>query len=314
MAEGTLHEIDIDLIDKNPENPRIVFRSRELAQLMESIRRHGVQVPISVYKQNKRYVLVDGERRWKASIKLNRKTIPALVQDKPDPLTNLLLMFNIHALREQWDLLTIALKLPRVIELLRVRLGSEPNERALAAETGLNRAVVRRSRLLMELPNTYQQMILKELRKPKHQQRLSEDFFIEMERALSTVDRNMPGVVNTFGKNAIRDTLIDKYLRGTIPNLVHIRQISKIARAERVNADPRKAARALEQIFGDPKVTIERAFEQSVGFAYGERDLATRIVSLTEQLRHFEGRELDKDVLDGLSELYQEVKKILEGR
>lgn len=314
MAEGTLHEIDIDLIDKNPENPRIVFRSRELAQLMESIRRHGVQVPISVYRQNKRYVLVDGERRWKASIKLNKRTIPALVQEKPDPLTNLLLMFNIHALREQWDLLTIALKLPRVIELLRVRLGGEPNERALAAETGLNRAVIRRSRLLMDLPNTYQQMILKELRKPKHQQRLSEDFFIEMERALSTVERNMPAVVKTFGKNTVRDTLIDKYLKGTIPNLVHIRQISKIARAERVNADARKAARALEQIFGDPKVTIERAFEQSVGFAYGERDLATRIVSLTEQLRHFQGRELDKEILDGLSALYQEVKKILEGQ
>jgi len=313
VADGTLREIDIDLIDKNPENPRIVFRSRELAQLMESIRKFGVQVPISVYKHQKRYVLVDGERRWKASIKLNRKTIPALIQGKPDALTNLLLMFNIHALREQWDLLTIALKLPRVLELLRIQLGRDANEREIALETGLNRAVVRRSRLLMMLPSKYQQMILRELQKPKAQQKLSEDFFIEMERALKTVARNMPAAFGSLSKNSIRDILIAKYLAGTIANLVHIRQIAKIARAKRVGVDSQVAQKALEKIFNNSKYSIERAYEESVGFAYGERDLATRIISLTEQLRHFEDTELDQDVLDGLAALQKEIKKILEG-
>src|ERR1700676_1895064 len=113
-----LREIRVDQIDRNPENPRIVFRPSELETLTESIRRYGVQVPISVFKEGRRYVLVDGERRWRCSVKLNKATIPALIQEKPSPLNNLLLMFNIHALREQWDLLTIALKLPRVITLL----------------------------------------------------------------------------------------------------------------------------------------------------------------------------------------------------
>src|SRR5881397_4084932 len=135
-AHSALREIPVDAIDRNPENPRLVFRQKELEELLESIRTYGVQVPISVYREGGRYILIDGERRWKCCLKLNKKTIPALVTKKPDALDNLLLMFNIHALREQWDLLTIAMKLPRVIELLKSKRGKEPNERELAQHTG----------------------------------------------------------------------------------------------------------------------------------------------------------------------------------
>src|SRR5438552_4751953 len=159
-----LKEIPVDKIVRNPENPRIVFRSTELEELLESIRRYGIQVPISVYAERNRYVLIDGERRWRCCIKLNRKTIPALIQSKPDPLTNLLLMFNIHALREQWDLLTIALKLPRVISLLSERDRKRPNERELAEHTGLSRGIIRRCKLLIELPDKYKADILEELK------------------------------------------------------------------------------------------------------------------------------------------------------
>jgi ParB family transcriptional regulator, chromosome partitioning protein len=135
-ADAELKQVPVDLIDRNPDNPRIVFRPRELEDLLESIRRLGIQVPISVYRENKRYVLIDGERRWRCALKLNLKTVPALVQEKPDTLDNLLLMFNIHALREQWDLLTVSMKLPDVIALIQKREGRPPTEIQLASETG----------------------------------------------------------------------------------------------------------------------------------------------------------------------------------
>jgi ParB family chromosome partitioning protein len=151
-THSELRSISVDSIDKNPENPRVVFRPGELEELLESIRRYGVQVPIAVYKEKGRYVLIDGERRWRCCVKLNKKEIPALVREKPDALTNLLLMFNIHALREQWDLFTIALKLPRVIKLLSERSGRKPNERELADYTGLTRGMIRRCKLLWSYP------------------------------------------------------------------------------------------------------------------------------------------------------------------
>src|SRR6185369_8462801 len=94
-----LLDIDIDLIKPNPENPRIIFRQEEMDSLLVSIKKHGVQVPISVYKDGKHFILLDGERRWRTCLKLNFQYIPAIVQNKPSELENLLMMFNIHALR-----------------------------------------------------------------------------------------------------------------------------------------------------------------------------------------------------------------------
>src|ERR1051326_4929423 len=194
-AESDLLLVPTDKIDRNPDNPRIIFRPGELDQLLDSIKTYGVQVPISVYRQRRRFVLIDGERRWRCCAKLGITDIPALVQRKPSPLENLLLMFNIHALREQWDLLTIALKLNPIIELIRADTGKEPTERELATKTGLTRAVLRRCRYLLNLPVEYHDLILTELEKPKAQQRLTEDLFIEMERALKTVERAMPELI-----------------------------------------------------------------------------------------------------------------------
>ncbi|MFN7220055.1 MAG: ParB/RepB/Spo0J family partition protein, partial [Burkholderiales bacterium] len=280
MQNGELKEIDVDLIDRNPENPRIIFRTGELSQLTESIRKHGVQVPIVVYKEGKRYVLIDGERRWRCSIKLNRQKIPALVQDKPDRLSNLLRMFNIHALREQWDLLTISMKLPDVVSLLRERNESDPTERQIAEETGLNIAVIRRCKLLMALPEKYKQVILRELQKPKSEQKFTEDFFIEMERALTTVERAQPVLVKELGKEKMRETLITKYQNETISNRVDFRQIAKIARAEKVGADPVRARRSLKKLFSENTYSIEEAYESSVAYAYESPRVLRRLLNL----------------------------------
>src|SRR5262249_27323228 len=154
---------------------RLLFRQEEMDQLLESIRTYGIQVPVSLYRDKGRYVLLDGERRWRCALKLNLKTIPALVQDKPEVLDNILLMFNIHAMRKQWNLHTIALNLRNVIQLLRKRTGTDPTEPFLAKQTGIKQSVVRRCRTLLALPEHYRSMILEELEKPKRLQKFTED-------------------------------------------------------------------------------------------------------------------------------------------
>ena len=102
--EGVLKHIAPDQIERNPENPRLFFRPDEMNTLQASIAQWGIRVPLSVYESRKgRYVLIDGERRWISAKKLNLSSVPALVYEKPTVLENLLLMYNIHALREQWD-------------------------------------------------------------------------------------------------------------------------------------------------------------------------------------------------------------------
>jgi ParB/RepB/Spo0J family partition protein len=158
-----LREISPDRIKRNPENPRLFFRDEEMDTLTASIKRYGVQVPITVYADGSEFVLIDGERRWRCARKLNLHRIPALVQEKPTRLENLLLMFNIHALREQWDYLTIARKLPDVIELFEREKGREPTEAELSELTGLTRGQIRRCRFLLDLPDRYRELLEKEL-------------------------------------------------------------------------------------------------------------------------------------------------------
>jgi len=114
----SLVEIDPDLVDKNPVNPRLIFREAEMNQLLDSIREVGIQVPLSVFSSGARYVLLDGERRWRCAKKLNLQAVPVLVQPEPSPLENLLTMFNIHNVRSDWDLMPMALKLRDVRDML----------------------------------------------------------------------------------------------------------------------------------------------------------------------------------------------------
>jgi ParB family chromosome partitioning protein len=290
-ANAELKSIRVDEIDRNRENPRIHFRQKEMDELMESIAIHGVQVPISVHREKDRYVLLDGERRWRSALKLNLKTIPALVQDRPDRLTNLLLMFNIHSLREQWDLLTIATKLAVVIDLLAKSEGRRPTEEQISRHTGLPRGVIRRCRYLIDLPSEFQEQLQRELKKPKREQRLTEDFFIEMERALTTVERAMPVVVDD--RSRIRRVLIKKFKSDVIDNRTHFRKVAKIARAARVRSNVPAARKALQKLFTDNSYSIEEAYAQTVEAAYSEKELVARLESLLQRLRHLRPEDID---------------------
>src|SRR6266571_254696 len=135
-AAATLHQIHPDSIKPNRDNPRLIFREEDMNELLESIREGGIRVPISVYAEGARFTLIDGERRWRCAKKLNLRAVPSIVVPKPTRLENLLLMFNIHNVRVDWDLMPMALKLGEVREMLE-KEGKETNAKALAAVTGV---------------------------------------------------------------------------------------------------------------------------------------------------------------------------------
>ena len=75
-------EIDITLIVPNPDQPRTVFDQAELEGLAQSIREVGLIQPITVEQAADQYILVDGERRWRAHQLLGLKTIKADVRQE----------------------------------------------------------------------------------------------------------------------------------------------------------------------------------------------------------------------------------------
>ena len=287
MTAG-LQEIAPEKIKRNDDNPRLFFRDEEMDTLTASIKRYGIQVPITVYKEGSHYVLLDGERRWRCARKLNLPKIPALVAPKPTRLRNLLLMFNIHALREQWDYLTIARKLPDVISLYESEnKGRRPTEIELSELTGLTRGQIRRCRYLLELPPKYREMLEKELALPKQLQKLSEDFFIEMERALKTVESRVPDAISNTDK--ARDVLISKFRNEIIGNITDFRMLSKIATSiSNIGVKEAQARETLKDIF-DPKskTSIVDVYAEHFEMRYDERKV---LLSVDFYLRIFRAR------------------------
>ena len=80
-------EINIDLIDPNPFQPRKFFDDDELVELAETIEKHGLIQPIAVRKVGDRYQIISGERRTRASKLANCRTIKAQVYDNLDDKT-----------------------------------------------------------------------------------------------------------------------------------------------------------------------------------------------------------------------------------
>lgn len=306
-----LDEVNPDRIDKNPVNPRLIFREAEMNQLLDSIREVGIQVPLSVFAKADRFVLLDGERRWRCALKLNLATVPVLVQPEPSPLENLLTMFNIHNVRTDWDLMPMALKLADVRGLLAAE-GQETSPKALAGVTGISLATVRRALELLELPKRYQDVLLKEAEKPRDKQKITADLFVEINKAKRTIENYQPAVFEEVSEAKFVDAMVGKYQAGIVNNVVRYRDVSKIARAELAGADTSRAATTIVRLAKEKGYRIEDAYRDTVESSYVIRDLGTRVSGLAERLRSLDRRrKLSTELREELKELRQLIDEIL---
>ena len=113
------NEIQIDLIDLNPFQPRTNFDSNELEQLTSSIEKLGLIQPITVKKNENRYTLISGERRLRAFQKLSKKSIPAYIRLANDQESlEMSLVENIQ--RKNLDPIEIAISYSRLTDELKI--------------------------------------------------------------------------------------------------------------------------------------------------------------------------------------------------
>lgn len=82
--DKSLTEVKISEIDPNMGQPRKKFDEDELLELAESIKIHGVIQPIILTKRGKRYEIIAGERRWRASKLAGLTKIPAIIREYTD--------------------------------------------------------------------------------------------------------------------------------------------------------------------------------------------------------------------------------------
>lgn len=78
---NSVREIDVNSIDPNSEQPRKIFDNEKLNELAQSIKTYGIVQPIIVQQKDNRFVIIAGERRYRASRIAGLKTVPVVVKE-----------------------------------------------------------------------------------------------------------------------------------------------------------------------------------------------------------------------------------------
>ncbi len=148
-------EIATEQIFPNPTQPRTQFDDEALEELAASIKQLGVIQPITVKKTaDDKYIIISGERRWRASQKVGLATLPAYVREVDDEnLHAMALVENIQ--RQDLNAIEIALGMQRLIEECGL------TQEAMADKVGKKRSTVSNYMRLLNLPDEVQ-LALKE--------------------------------------------------------------------------------------------------------------------------------------------------------
>ena len=147
-------EIAVEKIIPNPTQPRTQFDDEALAELAESIKQLGVIQPITVKESGEEYIIISGERRWRAAQMVGVERLPAYIRDVDDEnLHAMALVENIQ--RQDLNAIEIALGMQRLIEECGL------TQEAMADKVGKKRSTVSNYMRLLNLPDEVQ-LALKE--------------------------------------------------------------------------------------------------------------------------------------------------------
>lgn len=143
---SNLNEIEVALIEPNPNQPRREFDSEALQELANSIRELGIIQPITLRKvEGGKYQIIAGERRWRASQLAGLTTIPAyIVTVEDEGMMEMALVENIQ--REDLNAIEIALAYQHLAE------ATGMTQAKISERVGKSRAAVTNYMRLLKLP------------------------------------------------------------------------------------------------------------------------------------------------------------------
>jgi ParB family chromosome partitioning protein len=146
-------EIDIDDIYPNPYQPRKKFSTEKIKDLAASLKEAGMIQPVVIFKEDAKYYLMVGERRWRAAQYLKWKKIPAIIKDViQDDILVSALVENIQ--REDLNPIEIA----EGIEVLMQQM--ELTQERASERLGMNRSTLTNYLRLLKLPEAVKESVI----------------------------------------------------------------------------------------------------------------------------------------------------------
>ena len=154
-------EIDIDLIEPNPRQPRLVFDEARLNELAVSVKKNGVITPILVRPNGDKFQLIAGERRLSAAQRAGMLKIPAVVREIPDDkLLEIALVENIQ--REQLNPMEEAQAFQNLME------ETGQTQEQISGRLGKDRSTIANAIRLLKLPPAVSRLVSENRLSPGH--------------------------------------------------------------------------------------------------------------------------------------------------
>jgi ParB family chromosome partitioning protein len=149
---GAPQQLDIDLIEPSPYQPRTHFREEALEELTRSIKASGIIQPLVVRPTGNHYQLIAGERRWRAAQRAGLQKVSVIIRNVSDELAlEMTLVENIQ--REDLNAIEAARAFERLMDEFQL------TQEAVAERTGKDRATVANAIRLLKLEPTIQDWI-----------------------------------------------------------------------------------------------------------------------------------------------------------
>lgn len=146
--------LDINLVEPNRDQPRKYFDEDALLELSESVKEHGIVQPLLVQKKDDYYMIIAGERRWRAAKKAGLKEVPVNIAEglSDQEILEIALIENIQ--REDLNPIEEALTYKRLLEEFNLK------QDEVAERVSKSRTTVTNSMRLLKLDERVQQMII----------------------------------------------------------------------------------------------------------------------------------------------------------
>ena len=145
-------EVDIDLLEPNPEQPRTRFAESALEELAQSILANGIVQPIVVRKAGSKFQIIAGERRWRAAQRAGLRKVPVTHKEvADDKLLELALIENIQ--RQELNPIEEALAYRKLIETIGL------TQEQLSERVGRERTLIATTLRLLKLPDDIQKLV-----------------------------------------------------------------------------------------------------------------------------------------------------------
>ena len=178
--------IPLNLIKSNEEQPRKSFDDEKILELSQSIKEHGIIQPILVNKKGDSYIIVAGERRWRAAKFLKLKEVPAIIMELSDKeVLEVSLIENIQ--RQDLNPIEEAIAYRRLLTDFKL------TQEELSKRIGKSRVSITNTIRLNNLCDTVKQYLIDEVITEGHGRVLLaiEDAKLQAEIAQKVIDESM---------------------------------------------------------------------------------------------------------------------------